>query len=74
MYQNLVTSTFTDNKIYKFSFSFVFYIVYLYIIFNGMDQHITDIAVCPHAGGVGLCEMVQHLQTFYLIRLAESSK
>ena len=25
------------------------------------------VPVCPHAGGVGLCEMVQHLQTFYLM-------
>ena len=23
-----------------------------------------DIAVCPHAGGVGLCEYVQHLSMF----------
>ena len=22
------------------------------------------VPVCPHAGGVGLCEMVQHLQVF----------
>ena len=33
-----------------------------------------DIPVCPHAGGVGLCEMVQHLQAFYLIRLSSSQK
>jgi len=32
------------------------------------------VPVCPHAGGVGLCEMVQHLQTFYLIRIADSTK
>ena len=26
------------------------------------------IPVCPHAGGVGLCEMVQHLQVLCSIR------
>ena len=24
-----------------------------------------NVPVCPHAGGVGLCEMVQHLQVIY---------
>ncbi|XP_023331590.1 mitochondrial enolase superfamily member 1 [Eurytemora carolleeae] len=32
------------------------------------------IPVCPHAGGVGLCEMVQHLQTFYLISLSPETE
>ena len=26
------------------------------------------VPVCPHAGGVGLCEMVQHLQVCDLFR------
>lgn len=30
--------------------------------------------VCPHAGGVGLCEMVQHLQIFDYICLTGSFK
>ena len=29
------------------------------------------VPVCPHAGGVGLCEMVQHLQTFYLMAVSD---
>jgi len=28
------------------------------------------VPVCPHAGGVGLCEMIQHLSIFDYIRLA----
>lgn len=28
------------------------------------------VPVCPHAGGVGLCEMVQHLQVFDYIALS----
>lgn len=30
------------------------------------------VPVCPHAGGVGLCEMVQHLQIFDYIALSGS--
>lgn len=30
----------------------------------------TGVPVCPHAGGVGLCEMVQHLQVFDYICLS----
>lgn len=29
-------------------------------------------AVCPHAGGVGLCEMVQHLQLWDCVRVSAS--
>lgn len=32
-----------------------------------------QIPVCPHAGGVGLCEMVQHLQMFDYIALSGST-
>ena len=28
------------------------------------------ISVCPHAGGVGLCEMVQHVAAFNYVRVA----
>jgi L-fuconate dehydratase len=28
------------------------------------------VPVCPHAGGVGLCEYVQHLSAFDLVALA----
>ena len=28
------------------------------------------VPVCPHAGGVGLCELVQHLQAFDYIALS----
>jgi L-fuconate dehydratase len=28
------------------------------------------VAVCPHAGGVGLCEMVQHLAMFDYVAVA----
>jgi hypothetical protein len=34
------------------------------------------VPVCPHAGGVGLCEMVQHLQvaiTYNFIRRVNNS-
>jgi L-fuconate dehydratase len=31
-----------------------------------------DVPVCPHAGGVGLCELVQHLAAFDQICLASS--
>lgn len=30
------------------------------------------VPVCPHAGGVGLCEMVQHLQMWDFISLSGS--
>lgn len=29
-----------------------------------------NVKVCPHAGGVGLCEMVQHLQMFDYVALS----
>lgn len=32
--------------------------------------HKLGIPVCPHAGGVGLCEMVQHLQMWDFISLS----
>lgn len=32
------------------------------------------VKVCPHAGGVGLCEMVQHLQLFDYICLSQTSE
>ncbi|MDX6292012.1 MAG: L-fuconate dehydratase [Kribbellaceae bacterium] len=32
------------------------------------------IPVCPHAGGVGLCELVQHLSMFDLIAVSASSE
>jgi L-fuconate dehydratase len=31
-----------------------------------------DIPVCPHAGGVGLCESVQHLAIFDYLRVSTS--
>lgn len=31
-----------------------------------------DVPVCPHAGGVGLCEYVQHLSVFDYLRVATS--
>jgi L-fuconate dehydratase len=30
------------------------------------------VPVCPHAGGVGLCEMVQHLSAFDYLRVSAS--
>ncbi|WP_246115885.1 enolase C-terminal domain-like protein [Trebonia kvetii] len=32
------------------------------------------VAVCPHAGGVGLCEMVQHLAMFDFVAVAATHK
>jgi L-fuconate dehydratase len=32
------------------------------------------VAVCPHAGGVGLCEMVQHLAMFDFIAVAATHR
>ncbi|XP_063226923.1 mitochondrial enolase superfamily member 1-like isoform X1 [Bacillus rossius redtenbacheri] len=32
------------------------------------------VPVCPHAGGVGLCEMVQHLQIFDFVALSGTSE
>ena len=32
------------------------------------------VPVCPHAGGIGLCEMVQHLQMFDYIALSGTSE
>lgn len=32
------------------------------------------VPVCPHAGGVGLCEMVQHLQMWDFICLSASTE
>jgi L-fuconate dehydratase len=31
------------------------------------------VPVCPHAGGVGLCEYVQHIAAFNVLRVAPSS-
>jgi len=31
-----------------------------------------DVPVCPHAGGVGLCEYVQHLSIFDFIAVSGS--
>jgi L-fuconate dehydratase len=31
-----------------------------------------DVPVCPHAGGVGLCEYVQHLAIFDYVRVSGS--
>src|SRR5581483_19077 len=33
-----------------------------------------DIPVCPHAGGVGLCEMVQHLAMFDFVAVSGSTE
>ena len=33
-----------------------------------------DVPVCPHAGGVGLCEYVQHLSMFDYIRVAGTTE
>ena len=30
------------------------------------------VSVCPHAGGIGLCELVQHLLIFYYIAVSAS--
>jgi L-fuconate dehydratase len=32
------------------------------------------VPVCPHAGGVGLCEMVQHLAMFDFVAVAATSR
>ena len=32
------------------------------------------VRVCPHAGGVGLCELVQHLSMFDLVSVSGSSE
>ncbi len=31
-----------------------------------------DVPVCPHAGGVGLCELVQHLSIFDFVAVSGS--
>ncbi|XP_011882314.1 PREDICTED: mitochondrial enolase superfamily member 1-like [Vollenhovia emeryi] len=36
--------------------------------------YLTKIPVCPHAGGIGLCEMVQHLQMWDYICLSQTSE
>lgn len=36
--------------------------------------YITEIPVCPHAGGVGLCEMIQHLQMWDYICLSQTTE
>ncbi|XP_066995469.2 mitochondrial enolase superfamily member 1 isoform X2 [Anabrus simplex] len=36
--------------------------------------HKLGVPVCPHAGGVGLCEMVQHLQMFDFVCLSGTSE
>jgi L-fuconate dehydratase len=33
-----------------------------------------DVPVCPHAGGVGLCELVQHLAAFDFVAVGASSE
>ena len=32
------------------------------------------VPVCPHAGGVGLCEMVQHLEMFDYVALSGTTE
>ncbi|EFN65711.1 Mitochondrial enolase superfamily member 1 [Camponotus floridanus] len=36
--------------------------------------HIKNLPICPHAGGVGLCEMVQHLQMWDYICLSQTNE
>lgn len=38
------------------------------------NDFIPSVPVCPHAGGVGLCEMVQHLQMWDFVRLSGTSE
>jgi L-fuconate dehydratase len=33
-----------------------------------------DVPVCPHAGGVGLCELVQHLTMFDFVAVSASAQ
>ena len=33
-----------------------------------------DLPVCPHAGGVGLCELVQHLSMFDYVALSGTTR
>ena len=42
---------------------------FLKIRFQNQKQY-SQFQVCPHAGGVGLCEMVQHLQMFDYVALS----
>lgn len=39
-----------------------------------MHKKMFTVPVCPHAGGVGLCEMVQHLQMWDFISLSGTSE
>lgn len=58
---NEILSVYFMAKKFNGIFSFIF-------ILTQTDQHLllsclqNIVKVCPHAGGVGLCEMVQHLQ------------
>lgn len=39
-----------------------------------MDIFNVAVKVCPHAGGVGLCEMVQHLQMWDYVALSGTAE
>lgn len=39
-----------------------------------MENLFNLVPVCPHAGGVGLCEMVQHLQMWDYICLSQTTE
>ena len=43
-------------------------------LFTCYKNFIISVPVCPHAGGVGLCELVQHLSMFDYISVGCSLK
>lgn len=45
----------------------------IYIFYNNVYNFLHTVKVCPHAGGVGLCEMVQHLQMWDFVSLSGTS-
>jgi len=50
--------------------------LFLHLYFYGLLHYrlyfIITVPVCPHAGGVGLCELVQHLSMFDYISVGTS--
>jgi len=44
----------------------------IWLFYLWPENSMVIVKVCPHAGGVGLCEMVQHLQIFDYISITGS--
>jgi hypothetical protein len=59
-------------SIIGFGVADLFLHLYFYELLHYKLYFIITVPVCPHAGGVGLCELVQHLSMFDYISVGTS--